>query len=105
MKYIRIEVHPVGPADRTGDRVDEHPTERFLVLKWGEDSSYQHGPEIQLPDQAVREGQADPMATKVIDTDNTRRTRHGTSLTKRFDGDERFRRLGPIPVRTELIPV
>lgn len=105
VKHIRVKVHPVGPADRTCDGVDRHPTERFLVLKWGEDSSYEHGPEIQLPDQAVREGQAEPMATKVIDTDNTRRTRHETSLPKRFDGDEWFRRLGPVPVRPEFVPV
>lgn len=77
MKHVRVQVYPVGPADRACDRIDGRPTEGFIVHNCGEDPSYEHGPEVELPDEAIREGQAKPVATKMIDDDNAGWTGHG----------------------------
>jgi hypothetical protein len=57
----------------------------MLVCESGEHSAAQTLSEVELPNESIREGQAESMPTEMIDTHDTSWTSHIVRLLKRLD--------------------
>ncbi len=83
VQNVGVEIDPARPAHRSGDRVDAGAAERCVIVDCSKYSG-ERIVEVQLSDQAIGENQAQEAATEVLNTGNTGRTGHWSSLLERF---------------------
>lgn len=105
MENVGIEVDAVGPGDRAGDGVHRCLCEEGSVPERFEDATLEYPVEVELANQAVGEGEAEPEITQVFDIDDSRRPAHGRRLAKGVDRDERRRSLRPLPIVQKVRPM
>lgn len=77
VEHVGIEVDPIRPADRSGDVVDPHLAEGTRISKRLESTAMEQSIEVQLPDQAVGEGQAEAEVPEVLYLDDPGQLAHG----------------------------
>ena len=77
VEHIGVEVDPGGPADRSGTIVHPDLAEGTRIPKRFEATAMEQSIEVQLPDQAVGEGQAEAEVPEVLYLDDPGQLAHG----------------------------
>ncbi len=99
VENLGVQVDAVRPGDGAGHLIDEHLSELDRIPKGFKDASMQHRPQVELPDEPVREGQPQAELPEGLDLDDPRRSAHcSTRLPEGFHREEGVGYLGPPPV-------